>query len=367
MRFAVITMRSVVVGVMFVVCGSLASACFITPVMTFGEGKSARESQHEIAAEHVAPSSFERSHDWDGRISSVRIRVWADDAYRAQNLHWQQTFEDSLEHANEVLGGMFGVQLVAEFRSWSRAAPDATLEDSLQALAELDRGDDVLTVVGLTSSLGIVAATFEKLGVAEVGGRHMILRGYADLEERKMFDRLFTELRPEERELLYQARRRHKTTGVLLHELGHNLGVEHVPDEDTLMHDTYSEHAAKFDPHSRAVILAGFDRWLHRGLPAATDSAPTAAHPAPAAADPASTARPFAKAGKQLVIDLDSSGKALVKGASVDSAQLDALFAGPDRPTEVVIRWGKSTPPEARNAVIERAQAAGCRVSLFRY
>lgn len=352
-------MRSAAVG-MFVVCGWLASACFITPVMTFGEGKSARESQHEIVAEHVAPSSFERSHDWDGRISSVRIRVWADDAYRAQNVHWQQTFEDSIEHANEVLGGMFGVRLVAEFRSWSRAVPDATLEDSLQALAELDQGDDVRTVVGLTSSLGIVAATFEKLGVAEVGGHHMILRGYADLEERKLFDRVFTELQPEERELLYQARRRHKTTGVLLHELGHNLGAEHVPDEDTLMHGTYSEHAAKFDPHSREVILAGFDRWLHRGLPTATDPAPAAASPAPAA-------RPFARATRQLVIDLDSAGQASANGAPVDSAQLDALLAGPDRPGEIVLRYGRNTPPEARNAVIGRAQAAGVRVSLVRY
>jgi hypothetical protein len=338
---------------MFVVCGWLGSACLITPVMHFGEGKSARESQHEIAAEHVAPSSFERSHDWDGRTSNVRIRVWADDAYRAQNLHWQQTFEDSIEHANEVLGGMFGVQLVAEFRSWSRAAPDATLEDSLRALTELDPGDDVLTVMGLTSSLGIVAATFEKLGVAEVGGHHMVLRGYADLEERKLFDRLFTELRSEERELLYQARRRHKTTGLLLHELGHNLGAEHVPDEDTLMHASYSEHATKFDPHSREVILAGFDRWLHRGLPAA--------------AEPAPTAQPTATTARRLVIDLDATGKASANGTELDGAQLDALLAGPDRPGEVVLRYGKATPPEARNALIGRAQAAGCRVSLFRY
>jgi len=345
-------MRAAVVGV-FAVCGWLASACLISPVMRFGEGKSARESQHDVAAEHVAPSSFERSHDWDGRISSVRIRVWADDAYRAQNLHWRQTFEGELEHANEVLGGMFGVQLVAELRSWSRGAPDATLEDSLQALAELDPGDDVLTVVGLTSSLGIVAATFEKLGVAEIGGHHMILRGYADLEERKTFDRLFTELRPEERELLYQARRRHKTTGVLLHELGHNLGAVHVPDEDTLMHAAYSEHAAKFDPHSREVILAGLDRWLHRGQLAAA---------APAPAVP-----PGARAAARLVIDLDATGQATANGAALDGAQLDALFAGPDRPSDVIVRYGKDTPPEARNAVIGRAQAAGCRVSFMRY
>jgi predicted Zn-dependent protease len=344
-------MKRAVVGV-FMLCGWLTTGCLITPVMTFGEGKSARQSQHEVAAEHVAPSSFERSHEWDGKISTLRIRVWADDAYRAQNLHWQQTFEDQLEHANEVLGGLFGVRLVPELRNWSRGAPDATLEDSLQALAELDPGDDVLTVVGLTSSLGIVAATFEKLGVAEVGGRHMVLRGYADIEERRTFDRFFTELRTDERELLYQARRRHKTTGLLLHELGHNLGAEHVPDEDTLMHASYSEHAAKFDPHSRALILASFDRRLHRGQSASLDLAPAAPS--------------VAKVTVQLVIDLDAAGKASAHGQPLDDAQLDALFAGPDRPTDLVIRYSKATPPEARSAILARAQPAGCRVSFVR-
>jgi hypothetical protein len=346
-------MKLLGVAVVAVVVSSyFAGGCLISPVMRFGEGKSARESQRDVAAEHVAASSFERSHDWDGRISAVRIRVWADDAYRAQNIHWQQTFADQLEHANEVLGGMFGVRLVAELRSWSRAAPDATLEDSLAALAEIDPGHDVLTVVGLTSSLGIVAATFEKLGVAEIGGHHMVLRGYADLEERKIFDRVFTELRSDERELIYQSRRRHKTTGVLLHELGHNLGVEHVIDEDTLMHEAYSEHAAKFDPHSRELILASFDRWLRRAQAASVD--------------PGSAAPRLAKAPAHVVIDLDATGKVSTNDESLDDTQLDTLFTSIGKSTEVIIRYSKDTPPEARNAIIGRAQAAGCRVSFVR-
>lgn len=344
-------MKFAVVGV-FVVYGCLISGCLISPVMRFGEGKSARESQHDIAAAHVAPSSFERSHEWDGKISTVRIRVWADDSYRAQNVHWQRTFEDQLEHVNEVLGGLFGVRLVAELRSWSRAAPDATLEDSIRALVELDPGDDVLTIVGLTSSLGLVSATFEQLGLAEIGGRHMILRGYADIEERRIFDRVFTELRAEERELLYRSRRRHKTTGTLLHELGHNLGATHVADEDTLMHASYSEHASKFDPPSRELILASFDRHLQRGQSAS--------------ADPAPAAPSVAKIRTRLVINLDPTGKASAKGKSLDDAQLDALFVGADRSTEVIIRYTKRTPLEAVNPIAARAQAAGCRVSFAR-
>jgi len=65
------------------------------------------------------------------------------------------------------------------------------------------------------------------------------------------------------------------------------------------MHEAYSAHAAKFDPHSREMILAGFGRWMHRGQSAATDPAPAV--------------RPFARAATRLVIDLDATGKASVR------------------------------------------------------
>ena len=361
-------MKGVAVGLRVVIC-CLVSGCLISPVMRFGEGKSARESQRDLVAEHIAPSTFERSHDWDGKVRSVRIRVWADDAYRAQNMHWQQTFEDEIAHANEVLGGLFGVQLVAEFRIWSRAAPDATLEDTIEALAALDPGDDVLTVVGLTSSLGLVAATFERLGFAEIGGRHMILRGYADLEERKLFDRVFTELREEERELLYQARRRHKTTGVLLHELGHNLGADHVADEDTLMHAAYSEHASKFDPRSRDVILASLDQRLAR-QPAVPDRG-TAAPVRETAAPAREATRPsVAQAATQLMIDLDAEGRISTNGNSLSDDDLDALLATiarADRSAEVILRYSKHTPREAVVTALDHVQTAKLKVSLARY
>jgi hypothetical protein len=100
------------------------------------------------------------------------------------------------------------------------------------------------------------------------------------------------------------------------------------------------------------VILASFDRWLRRGRPASVDPAPAAP--------------PKAKAPIELVIDLDPTGKVSANGNSLDDAQLDTLFTGAGRPTDVIIRYGKKTPAEARNAIIERAQAAGCRVSFVR-
>ena len=152
-------MKLVAAGAMVILCG-----CLISPVMRFGEGKSAHQVQQE-GYERVTPASFTRGHEWAGEVSTARIRVWADDAYRAQNVHWQQTVQNQLDAANEVLAATFGVRLVADYRVWQRHAADATLEDSLAALGEADAGDDVLSVVGLTSSISLVSETFERLGV----------------------------------------------------------------------------------------------------------------------------------------------------------------------------------------------------------
>ena len=157
-------MKLVAVGAMVVMCG-----CLISPVMHFGEGKSAHQVQQEEYG-RVTPTSFAGHREWGGEVSTAKIRVWADDAFRAQNLHWQQTLQDELDAANEVLAATFGVRLVADYRVWQRHAPGASLEDSLEALAQVDPGDDVLSVVGLTSSISLVSATFEQLGFASVGG-----------------------------------------------------------------------------------------------------------------------------------------------------------------------------------------------------
>jgi predicted Zn-dependent protease len=341
-------MKVVAVGVMVIMCG-----CLISPVMHFGSGQSARVAQQK-EYERVTPASFAVHHEWAGDLSTAKIRVWADDAYRAQNLHWQQTIQDELDAANEVLAASLGVRLVADYRVWQRHAPGASLEESLDTLAQVDAGHDVLSVVGLTSSISLVSATFEQLGLASVGGRHMVIRGYADLEERKMFEAAFTELRAEERDLLYRSRRRHKTTAILLHELGHNLGAGHIPDEDTLMHARYSERSSAFDPHSHAVILAALDQRLHRGrggAPAAEPSTPVA--PARVAA---SGIHP------KLVVHIDDSGQHIVGGHALDGATLDGLLRlcfTDDPDTEIVAEAAKRAPRAALVDLFDRAKAVG--------
>jgi biopolymer transport protein ExbD len=315
----------------------------MSPVMHFGGGKTAKEVQHDTVKQ-LTPPALVIDNDWRGAVRTAKIRVWADDDYRAQNGHWQQAFQAELDRANEVLSSEFGVHLEAEYRAWHHHAIGDTLADSLEALAREDPGGDVLTVVGLTSSLSIVSATFDQLGLAEIGGAHLVLRGYADVEERRSFDRVFINVPRAEREAMYEARRRHRTTAIILHELGHNLGALHRADADTLMSAMYSERMTAFDPVSHATILATLDERLGRPpTPAAEPDAPDAAH-------------------TTLVIDVDARGQHLVGGNAVDDPTLDDLLhmsVDDDRDTAIVVRYDPMAPQRAVSAALEHARKAG--------
>jgi len=337
----------------------LVAGC-MSPVMHFGAGKSPRQAQQETMSD-LAPVRLETESRWSGEITTRKIRVWADDQYRAQNVRWQRSFEEPLELANLVLGAVFGLRLVPEYHVWERHAPGSTIAAELEALEERDPGRDVLIVVGLTSSLPLVSATFDDLGYASVGGRHLILRGYADLEERKLYADAFRDLLPEERELSLQARRHHKTAVVLLHEIGHNLGADHDADADTLMSASYSHRASSFSPQAREVILRTLDRRLGRGAGTGEPrEAPLAIAPSP---------KPSVPAGP-LVFYINPSGALEAGGKVIDHIDLDNLLEDAfarDRTMEVLIRRSRAAPSSALATIVDRATAIGLKVSIAVY
>jgi hypothetical protein len=316
----------------------LALCSCMSPVMHFGSGKSAHEAQHDVLTEFLPPQLAMEPH-WTGDVRTAKIRVYADDDYRAQNMRWQQTFGEQLDYANAVLEPVLGLHLVAEYREWDfRAIAGSSLADNLEALRQRDPGDDVLSVVGLISSLSLVSASFEQLGLASMPGHHVIVRGYADLEERNAFTRAFPDLSGDERESALEARRRHKTTVVLLHELAHNLGADHDPEPDTLMNATYSDHAVAFTDRARQTVLATLDDRLHPHVAAPPMlPAPRELHPT-------------------LTIQIGDDGK-VVDAATLDDRMRDALARDPD--IEVIVEAGKQTPYPAVVKLIDRARAAG--------
>ncbi len=320
----------------------LACSCF-SPVIHFGEGKSAKEAQHDRLRE-LTPPVLSQDRRWTAEVRVAKIRVWADDEYRAQNLTWQRGFGEQLEYANAVLEPTFGVRLVAEYQAWEHHAPGSTLAEDLQALAAVDRGDGVLSVVGLTSALGLASATFDELGYASLPGRYIMLRGYADLEERKGFTRAFPDLEADERESALEARRRHKTTAVFLHELGHNLGAPHDEAPDTLMNAIYSEHSAGFTDRTRELVARELDRRLGGGAGAAPVAVP---------------ARHLA-----LVIAIATSGEITIDGEPVADVELDAKLKAiyqADHEAELTVELAHGAPRALLVGIFDHAKAVGLK------
>jgi hypothetical protein len=314
------------------------SGCLISPIFTWGGGTSRKEAERKVFSEQTPPLLV-AGVPLKGAVSDVPIRVWADDEYRAQNRRWQAAFGEHLTYVNQIVKPMLGIRLVAQYGDWKyRASPDAMLEDTLAALRQHDRGDAAFVVVGLTSALTLVSGSFEKLGLAEVGGTHVVVRGYADTEERKAFSKAFPSISVDERKQLLEMRRRHKMAALLLHELGHVFGAGHDGDDDFVMSPGYTHRIAAFSSRSRATMRANVDRRLGRQIPVDADAHPT------------------------LIVEVDAAGAVLVGGVPVgDStlAELIRLSAEDDANTEVVIRADAAAPPAAVEGVMQRARAAG--------
>lgn len=329
-------------------CCLVLTAC-ITPPIPFGGGKTGKAAQQDVMAAHFMPARLSTEGSWHGPIADAKVRVYADDQYRSQNMNWRHTFDESLDYANAVLGPEFGIRLAADYREWNRHAPGATLDDDLEQLQALDDGDDVLAVIGLTSSLTLVSATFDQLGYARLPGRHLMMRGYADIEERTAFARAFPDLSVEERDNALHARRMHKNATILLHELGHNLGVSHEHGNDALMAPNYSEHVVGFSPEAHAMIEDMLDQRLGRG------SFAGAPRPVPAVV--------VAKAHTKVHVHV-SAQTFLFEGIERDLDELIVLFgvqAADDPDSEVVITKDKGVPQAKVVEVMERAKQAGLK------
>ena len=325
----------------------MLAGCFVSPVMHFGGGKSAKEAQHDQAAK-LTPPTLTTDREWNGPIVTIKVRVYADDQFRAQNVHWQETVDGELAYANEVLGAEYGIKLVPEYREWQRNAPGESLEEALAELKQLDPGRGAMTIIGLTSSLSLVSATFEQLGYADIGGRYLVVRGYADVFERKVFDQEFTELTADEREAMYFARRKHKTAAVLLHELGHTYGAQHTDLNDTLMSPMYSDRSSSFDPKSRGVIRATLDERLGRASLAVAKTAP-ASH-------------------ATVVIVVDAKGTAMIGGQPVDNDSLKQLLKmsyDDDHDTEVAVHAAKGVSQGRIVEILDAAKGVGLVKASF--
>lgn len=177
----------------------------------------------------------------------LRVRVAFTDA-RARSPGWRQRFEASLEAANQALAAAAGLELnVVGYVPWpSRAGSRDTVAAHLEALASFDDGSDVDLVIGLTDPVTFFSQGYDELGAAYIGGRHIVLRGMAGLVERTQFREAFDLVDADDAHALLERRRSFREVAVLLHEVAHTAGAQHVEERHTLMASAIEYRADRF-------------------------------------------------------------------------------------------------------------------------
>lgn len=190
-------------------------------------------------AKKYAPAELERNDRTWRAFRTLRVRVYADPTFAKREGNVRRSFEERIARANEVLEPALRIRLaLADLRDLPSQPARPDLDAALEAVEQLDSGEDVDVVIGVIGAAPLATLSFHDLGRARVLGRHIVMRSMDDADELRALES-FDTLETEERSRLYQQRKRHKEAAVLLHELGHTLGALHVRDRADLMHPHY--------------------------------------------------------------------------------------------------------------------------------
>ena len=263
-------MRGFGKGCAAVILGLLLPSCGIYDAIWGNEA-----NQKRVAAQY-APASLKRSDaaSQTAVAQKLAVRVYATPRYAKETLDWQQQFARVVGDANPTLRADLGVELdVVEYLTWSDGGSESSLQELLNRLEVFDPGHDVQWVIALATAVPELAESPDQLGLADTPGKHLVIRAMSDPQEFDAIERAFPDLSGSERQKLYVSRKRHKSAIVLLHEIGHTLGLPHETTLDALMNEKYSSRASDFSPE--AVRLAKAElarRQAEKAPPAAASS-----------------------------------------------------------------------------------------------
>ena len=221
-----------------------------------GSSPGARQTRwQQRKAQTLMPARLQPPARYEREVRTARVRVYAGHQYRAQNLRWAERVQARIDAANQFLVPAFGTRLeVVEIKEWQQQTAGDDLNPLLDELVALDPAEDVDWVIGLASAISASTTSFHRLGVARPLSRHMILRGYTDVEDREVIEPMLDRLSAAAREHLLAARRQHLLTTVLLHEWAHTLAVMHLTTPGTMMSRNYARSISGFAPQSEDLI-----------------------------------------------------------------------------------------------------------------
>ncbi len=232
----------------------LCSGCFLFYDSRWGQEQ---ESQKRVAAKRM-PNQLrsEAEVTVPGEptrtpATRLKIRAYATPHYEGALVDGKAQFEQAISDANPTFAHDLSLRLeLTGYRVWSNAMADDDLAQLIEQIRKEDAASDVDWVVVLASPRQMVATSADQLGVGLMLGRHLAIRAMSDAAEFDWIEKRFTELSEDEKRRLYAARKRHKAAAVLLHEIGHTLGMPHELDSRSMMSATYNTDANAFGAHA---------------------------------------------------------------------------------------------------------------------
>ncbi len=243
------------------ICATAATmSCFVGYDSRWGEAKRAQQHAAEDTKPAViAASSSSTDSPSAGAHRTFRVRVRPTSRYLGQTVDTPRRVADLFDDANRILEPSLGLHLeVDHVQPWASDADD----DLGTALAALDRDDDASDadlVVGLIGALPVQTDSFHQLGMAQMVGKHLVVRAANRLGEHDSLEQSFAELSADDRARIEGQRKRHRALAVFLHEVGHTLGALHENDERSLMHPSYSPKMAGFGGGAIALMRITLD------------------------------------------------------------------------------------------------------------
>jgi hypothetical protein len=149
---------------------------------------------------------------------------------------------------------------------WRAECDPASLEECLAELTEYDPGDDVDWVIGLIASTPRFTVSFEELGMAQLPGRHFVLRDLYDPAEQDAINAMFPAMTATKRKEIYKEREKHKRLVIFLHEWGHTMGALHTRRDQMILYPNYDSEMARFGEENLRLIDAALkDRFPFNG------------------------------------------------------------------------------------------------------
>lgn len=233
------------------------SGCFYDS--TWGQAKA---SQKRFAAARMPSelrvdpqeAKLRRGNEALTPVSTLRVRAYATPHYAAALVDGEAQLVETIQNANPELAQDLSIRLeLVDYRVWATSTSDDDLSALLAAIEKADPATDVDWVLVLASPRNMVALQPDELGVGIMLSRYLAIRAMSDAAEYDAIQRGYTELSDDEKHKLYDATKRHKSATVLLHEIGHTLGMPHELDKHSLMSSHYDSHSSAYSPYAARI------------------------------------------------------------------------------------------------------------------